>query len=173
MAADAPSLLRLTLRTASADRERRRTHRVAARLLDRHARHAALQEGSQIGGAAACRFVHLDRRDGHREVLLALRAVTDGNDFADHRGVLFHHDIDLRAVHHGDALRLVTDEREFQHGIARHRDPVTAVRIGRHAVDRSALDDRSADQRVLTGIRQTARNRQAVLRPGRKDEHTA
>ena len=163
----------VTLRTASADRERRRAHRVAARLLDRHARHAALQEGAQVGSTAACRLVHLDRRNGHREVLLTLRTVTDGYDFADHRGVLFHDHVDLRAIHHCDALRLIADERKLQHGIARYRNLVLSVRIGRHAVDRAAFDDRSTDQRILTGIRQTPRNRHAVLCPGRKDEHTA
>jgi len=163
----------VALRSAAADRERRLAHRVTAGLLDRHARHAALEQRPEVRGAAARRLVDLDRLHGHREVLLALRAVADGHDLADHHGILGHRDVDLRAVHHGDILRLVADVGVLQHGIARHGDLVTALHVGRHAVGRTLLDDRRADERILTRVDQTARNRYAVLRPGRKSEHAA
>ena len=161
----------VAFRAASADGERRLAHRVAARLQDRHARHAALEQGSEVCGAAARPLVHLDRRNGHRKVLLALGAVTDGDHLADHHGILLQRNVDLRAVRHRNALRFIAYEREIQRGVLRHGDLVAAVHIGRNTVGRAALYDRSADKRILTGIGQAARNRDTVLSLGRKNEH--
>lgn len=159
----------VALRSAAADRERGLLHRVA-RLHHGHARHAALQQRSQVRGAAACGIVHLDRRHGHREVLLALRAVADRHDLADHRRLLFEGHVDLRAIHHLDPLRLVTDIREFEGGVPADGNPIRSVGGGRHAVGRSRLDHRGADQRILARVGQTPRNRDAFLRPDRKHE---
>lgn len=160
----------VALRTAAADRERGGFHRVTG-LLDRHTGHAALQHRSQVLGAALGHIVQLDGGHGHREVLLALRAVTDGHNLADHHRVVLHHHVDLRTVHHGDALRLVTDEREVERGIAVHRDRITAINIGRDAVGRTLFYNRSTNQRILTRIGQTSRNRHPVLGLRRKHEY--
>ena len=100
----------IAFRSTSTDGERRLAHRVTARLQDRHARHAALEQGSEVGGTAACALVHLDRRNGHRKVLLTLGAVTDGDHLSDHHGILFQRNVDLRPIHHRNALRFVADE---------------------------------------------------------------
>lgn len=160
----------VALRTAAADRERGGFHRVTG-LLDRHTGHAALQHRSQVRGAALGHIVQLDGGHGHREVLLALRAVTDGHDLADHHRIVLHHHVDLRAVHHGNALHLITDEREVERGIAVHRDRITAIDIGRDAVGRTLFYNRSTDQRILTRVGQTSRNRHPVLGLGRKHEY--
>ena len=160
----------VALRAATADGERRFLQRVA-RLLDRNARHAALQEGSEIGGAAAGRIVHFDGGDGHREVLFTLRAVTDGNDFADHRGGFVHRDVDFRAVHDGQRLRFVADERKVDHAVRFHGNLVAAVGIGGDAVGRALFYDRSADERSLAAVGQLSGHRDPILRMGRKNEY--
>ena len=100
----------VAFRAASTDGERRLAHRVAARLEDRHARHTALEQGSEVCGTTARTLVHLNRCNGHRKVLLTLGAVTDGDHLADHHGILFQRNVYLRAIRHGNALCLVADE---------------------------------------------------------------
>ena len=159
----------VAFRSAAADGERGGFHRVAG-LLYGDARHTALEDGRQVRGAAFGRFVELDGRHGHREVFLALRTVTDGYDFADHRGILLQRDVDHGAVQDCDALGFVADEREAEGRVAAYGDLVVTFRIGRNAVGRPLFYDRSADERCVAGVGQTPCNRDAVLRLGRMNE---
>ena len=159
----------VAFRSTAADRERGGFHRVTG-LLYGDAGHTALEDGRQVRGAAFGRFVELDGRHGHREVFLTLRAVADGYDFADHRGILLQRDVDRGAVHDCDVLGFVADEREAQGRVAAYGDLVIALRVGRDAVGRPLFYDRSADERCVAGVGQTPCDRDAVLRLGRMNE---
>ena len=159
----------IAFRTASADRVRRLFHRVA-RLLDRNTRHAALEDGRQVAGTALRHVVQLDCRHGHRKIFLALRTVTDGHNLTDHHRVVLQDDIDLGAVHHGQALRLAAYIGEIEGGSAFHRNLVAALGIGCHAVGRTFFYDRGAYERLFGGARHASRDRDPFLRPRRENE---
>ena len=115
-----------------------------------HARHAALQGFHRVVLVLLGYFVDADRRNGTRQVGLALRGIAHHHHLGQFGGIFLHRH--LHAVLGRQLLCVEADVGNHQCGTGRHLHLEIAVDVGNDTVRRSLFHNGSTDDGFTLGV---------------------